>query len=55
MSIELPAKHHYLNTGQIFRKVVLPCVYIFPMTNDTFVAWSFQRPGQTDPFIVFQL
>ena len=39
MSIERP-KHHYLNTGQIFRKVVLPCVYLFPMTNDIFVAWS---------------
>ena len=40
MSIELP-KHHYLNTGQIFRKeVLIPCVYLFPMTNDIFVAWS---------------
>ena len=35
MSIELP-KHHYLNIGQILRKVVLPCIYLFPMTNGYF-------------------
>ena len=35
-SIE-PPKHHYLNIGHILQsKVVLPCVYLFPLTNGYF-------------------
>ena len=41
MSIELP-QHHYLDTGQILLKVVLPCVYLFPMPNGYF---AYFQPG----------